>query len=80
MSDADRIRDFLIEDLHWQGSREELTPELPLIEHRVLDSMGLLALVEWLESSYGVEFPDAEIVPANFGTIASIERLLSAKR
>ena len=77
---TDRIRDFLIEELHWQGSREELTEDLPLIENHVIDSMGLLRLVEWLEETYGVEFSDAEVVPANFGTIAGIQQLLDAKR
>jgi acyl carrier protein len=77
--DGERIRDFLIDELHWQGSRAELTDDLPLIENRVLDSMGLLRLVAWLEEAYGVEISDAEVVPANFGSIASIEHLLNGK-
>jgi acyl carrier protein len=80
MSDTERIRDFLIDELHWQGSRSELTDDLPLIENRVIDSMGLLRLVAWLEETFGTEIADEEVVPANFGTIASIEGLLQAKR
>jgi acyl carrier protein len=80
VSDADRIRDFLIDELHWPGSRADLTEDMPLIENRVIDSMGLLRLVAWLEESYGVEISDHEVVPANFGTIGTIEGLLAAKR
>jgi acyl carrier protein len=79
MSEAERIRDFVIEELHWQGSRAELTDDLPLIENHVIDSMGLLRLVAWLEEDYRVEIADEEVVPANFGTIRSIEKLLAAK-
>jgi acyl carrier protein len=79
VSDADRIRDFLIDELHWPGSRDELTEDLPLIENRVIDSMGLLRLVAWLEEAYGAEIADHEVVPANFGTIAAIESLISTK-
>lgn len=79
MSDGERIRGFLIEELHWQGPRSELSDDLPLIENRVVDSMGLLRLVAWLEETFGVEIADEEVVPANFGTIAAIERLLAAK-
>ncbi|HZU40906.1 MAG TPA: acyl carrier protein [Solirubrobacteraceae bacterium] len=75
----EQIRTFLIEDLHWQGERSELTDDLPLIENHVIDSMGLLRLVSWLESTFGVTIADEEVVPANFGTIASIDALLSAK-
>lgn len=79
MSETERIRDFLIEDLHWQGTRSELTEDLPLIENHVIDSMGLLRLVAWLEETYGVEIGDEEVVPANFGTINRIEGLVSGK-
>lgn len=79
MSEAERIRDFLIDELHWQGPRSELTEDLPLIEDHVVDSMGLLRLVAWLEETFGVEVSDAEVVPANFGTIRGIEELLSRK-
>jgi len=69
---AARIREFLIEDLQWEGSESDLTDDLPLIESQVVDSIGLLRLVAWLESEYGITIPDEEIVPANFGTIERI--------
>lgn len=76
---SERIRDFLIEEAHWDGSRAELTDDLPLIEEHVLDSMLLLRLVAWLESEYGVAIADTEIVPSNFGSIEKISKLLSTK-
>ena len=79
MADTERIRDYLIDELHWHGSRSELTDELPLIENRLVDSMGLLRLVVWLESTYGIEIADEDVIPANFGTIASIQRLVNGK-
>ena len=69
---ADRVRDFLIEEAHWQGSRAELTDELPLIENMVIDSMALLRLVAWLEAEFGIAIADSEVVPSNFGTIFKI--------
>jgi acyl carrier protein len=76
---ADRIRDFLIEEAHWEGSRADLTDELQLIEERVIDSMLLLRLVAWLESEYAITISDADVVPRNFGSIERISRLLTAK-
>ena len=60
---AERVRDFLIEEAHWDGPRAELTDELPLIESHVLDSMLLLRLVAWAEAEYGIAIADAEVVP-----------------
>jgi acyl carrier protein len=76
---AERIRDFLIEEAHWDGTREELTDELQLIETHVIDSMLLLRLVAWLESEYGISIGDADVVPSNFGSIGQISRLLESK-
>jgi acyl carrier protein len=75
----ERVRDFLIEEAGWQGSREELTDELPLIENRVLDSMGLLRMVAWLEADFGIAIGDADVVPSNFGSIERINRFVEGK-
>jgi acyl carrier protein len=80
MPEIDRIRDFLIEELHWAGSRDELTEDFPLIQNHVLDSMGLLRLIAWMEPTFGVEIADQEVVPANFGTLGAIQQLLDSKR
>jgi acyl carrier protein len=76
---TERIRDFLIEDLGWDGERSELTDDLPLIESQVLDSMGLLRLVAWLEPTFAITIPDEDIVPANFGTLSRISALVDSK-
>ena len=76
----ERIRDFLVEEANWDGSREELTDDLPLIEQHVIDSMLLLRMVAWLESEYGITIDDADVVPSNFGSIERISSLITAKR
>ena len=76
---AERVRDFLIDEAHWDGSRAELTDELPLIENHVIDSMLLLRLVAWLEAEYGIAIGDADVVPRNFGSIERISRLIATK-
>ena len=76
---AERIRAFLIDEAHWDGSPAELTDDLPLIESHVIDSMMLLRLVAWLESEYGIAIDDADVVPSNFGSIGQISQLLTTK-
>ncbi len=79
MQAAEQVRDFLIDEAHWQGTRAELTDDLPLIENGVIDSMALLRLVAWLETQYRIEIGDADVVPSNFGTIERISRLVETK-
>lgn len=79
MTQAERIRDFLIDEANWDGPRTELTDDLPLIENHVIDSMLLLRMVAWLEAEYGIAIGDADVVPSNFGSIERISQLITTK-
>jgi acyl carrier protein len=79
MSPNEQIRDFLVSELGWEGPRSELTDHLPLIENQIIDSIGLLRLIGWLEPEFGIAIPDEDIVPANFATIGLIAELVAAK-
>jgi len=74
------IRQFITDELNNDGSRENLTDDYPLLERNVLDSLGLFQLVGFLESEFGVEVQDEELIPQHFGTIGDIARLVEVKR
>jgi acyl carrier protein len=73
---AERVR----HDLGWHGAADELTDDLPLIRAGALDSIGILTLVQFLESHYGILIDDDEIVSVHLGSLASIERLVQSKK
>jgi acyl carrier protein len=79
MSVENDVRDHLIEQHRWRGRREELTDDYPLIEGGVVDSMGIFQLVSMIESRYGVEVDDEELVRDNFETLRAIARLVGSK-
>lgn len=76
----DKIRRFIVEELSTNGVEDQITDDYPLLERSVLDSLGLFQLVSFLEEDLGVEVLDQELVPANFGTIRDIARLVDGKR
>lgn len=80
MSSLEAIREFIIRDLHWDGPAEQLTGDYPLIDNHVLDSLGLFALVSYLEDRFGVRIADEDLVPDNFRTLHTIEQLIVRKR
>jgi acyl carrier protein len=73
------VRGFIITDLGWTGTADQLTDDLLLIDEGALDSLGIVNLVSFLESSYGITVEDNEIVPANLGSLTSIERYVGQK-
>jgi acyl carrier protein len=77
---ADEVRIFIVHDLGWNGGPEQVTDDLPLIREGGLDSLGILNLVEFLESSYDIAIDDSEIVPEHFGSITDIEKFVLSKK
>ncbi len=62
------VREFL--SSRFSGYHEGLSAEDPL--DRVVDSLGLFDLVEWVEGHFDVRIPNEEFSPQRFSTIAAI--------
>lgn len=60
----------------------ELRPEfdfsqnIDFIEEGMLDSFDIVSLVSELDATYGISIDGMDILPENFATVESIERLL----
>ncbi len=50
-----------------------------LLETGVLDSTGVLELIEFLEERFGISVADTETVPENLGSIANLTRYVGEK-
>ncbi len=50
-----------------------------LLETGVLDSTGVLELIEFLEEHFGIEVADTETVPSNLGSIDGLARFVRSK-
>ena len=51
-----------------------------LLETGILDSTGVLELIEFLEGEFHIRVTDTETVPENLGSIAAITRYVLAKK
>jgi acyl carrier protein len=64
------VRNFLSTDLGKDVSG--IGPDDSLLESGVIDSMGVLQLVAFLESTHGIKISDDDLMPENFDTIGAI--------
>jgi acyl carrier protein len=51
-----------------------------LLEEKVIDSMGVIELVAFLEATYGIQLVDDDLTVENFTTIDSISKLILSKK
>jgi acyl carrier protein len=50
------------------------------VEQGIIDSTGILELIQFLESRFGVEVSESETVPENLGSICNLTRFVMSKR
>jgi len=52
---------------------EDLESDFDLLTGGVVDSLGLLKVVAWLEDEFDIEVDDSELGPDSFRTVAAIK-------
>jgi len=73
-----KIRDYILESTF--DDVENITDETLIFEQGVLDSMGLLFLIEFLKEEFGVSTNDDELVVENFESINNIVTFIESKQ
>lgn len=77
---ADKVRLFMLEELDFVGDASELTDEYQLLEMGALDSLRIMALVEYLEAEFEIIVDEDDIVAESFETIRHIADLVGTKQ
>lgn len=63
-----------------QGDGGKLTDDGSLFESGIIDSLGVLHLVAFLEERYGLHVEDEELIPENFETVNRIMDFVKSKQ
>ena len=78
-STADRIRQFVREQFPL-ARRRPLADEDSLLESGIVDSLGILDLVNFVTDEFGVAVGDEDLQPDNFNSIASLAQFVDNKQ
>jgi acyl carrier protein len=68
------VREFVARQYLPDASAETVTDTMPLITSGIIDSIGMLGLVDFIESRYAIEFMPREI---DVHTLDSIDRIVA---
>jgi acyl carrier protein len=63
-----------------QARKRALSDSDPLLESGIVDSMGVLDIVSFIESEFGITAADEDLVRENFGSIERIAAYIETKR
>lgn len=73
------VRAFLTENFLYMRPDFALGDDDPLLERGVVDSMGVMEVLQFLESTFGVEAADDEITESNLNSLNAIARFVASK-
>jgi acyl carrier protein len=73
------INDYISRELVQDPALLPLANETSLLESGILDSLGLLRLVVFLEEQFGITMGDADLLPENFASVNTICAYLRAR-
>ena len=75
----EQARDFVVENFMYMRKVKTIGDEESLLRTGVISSLGMMEVVEWVESTFGVSVDPDEITEQNFDTLRGIARFVSAK-
>ena len=71
MTTEEKVRDFILE-FFFVSDPAELADGTSLIDTGIVDSTGMLDIILFLETEFGIAIEDRETTPDNFETIGRI--------
>ena len=73
------VRQFIAENFLFREEIESLPEDSSFLEAGIIDSTGVLELVSFLESSFGIEIADDEMLPENLDSIRAVTAYVQRK-
>jgi acyl carrier protein len=73
------VRQFIGENFLFRDNGDALTPEASLLDAGIIDSTGVLELVCFLETTFGIQVHDDEMLPENLDSIRAISNYVGRK-
>lgn len=83
MTEADvvsRTRAYIVENFLYMRRDFRFGDTDSLLQRGVIDSMGVMELIEFVQQTFGVTVGDGDITEENFGSLANISRYVIGKR
>ena len=79
MDIKDCIKQFIQTEILYDKEKVALEDSTPLIDSGIVDSLGIVKLLAFLEETYAIRMNEDELIPENFESIEVIFLLVEKK-
>ena len=68
-----RIRDYVARNLLFSENGFQYSDDASFLEEGIVDSMGIIELVTFVESQFGISVADRDLTPENFDSVNKLD-------
>ncbi len=74
-----QVREFVVNNFLFGNTETSFEDGDSFLEKGIIDSTGILELIDFLEEQYGVSVEDSELVPENLDSLDNVAAYVSRK-
>lgn len=80
MSVEQKLRGYILENFLFTDDPKALDNADSFMKKGIIDSTGILEVINFLQDEFGIQVEDEEMVPANLDSVNSIVAFVERKR
>jgi acyl carrier protein len=74
------LRDHILSTYLFTADPSALGDDDSFQEHRYIDSMGMMQLIQFIESEFGIKLAEDDLVPEKLDSVSRLARLIAGKQ
>lgn len=76
---AKRVQDFILDNFLFGDESRMPSQSDSLLQNEIIDSTGVLELIEFLEAEFQIQVDESETIPENLDSVENLIRFVSQK-
>lgn len=73
------LRNYITRNILFSDGEYPYADDASFLETGVVDSLGVMELVMFVEEQFGIDVEDREVVPANFNSVSRLSAFVRGK-
>ena len=80
MTIKEQLKDYIARNLLFSDNGFKYDDDASFLEEGIVDSIGVLELVGFIEEAFGVVVDDMDVIPDNFDTVNKLTAYVQSKQ
>jgi acyl carrier protein len=75
-----KIKDYIAKNLLFSEEGYTYADEVSFLQEGIIDSLGVMELVEFVQKEFGIKVEQTEVTPENFDSVAKLAAFVKTKK